>query len=540
MIFHIIREMSNLITIIMAQFNLPERNILSDGTPDYVQLILTSRVYDFIDETPVTRANSLSLRLGTNIYLKREDTTPVFSFKIRGAANMVANLTEEQKQRGIVACSAGNHAQGVAFAANRLGVALTIVMPVATPSIKFKNVKRLGSTVVLYGDGFDAAKEECNRLITEQGLTDIPPFDHPYTIAGQGTIAMELLRQVRQMDAVFLAIGGGGLIAGVAAYIKRIAPHVKIIGVETYDAPGMKVALENKRITPLLTVGSFADGTAVKTVGSETFRLCQKFIDEIVLVSTDEIAAAIKDTFEDTRTIVEPSGALSVAGAKRYVQLHGEIDHSDKTYVTVLSGANMNFDRLRFVAERAVLGEGKEVFMLIQIPDIPGSFVKLQLIIDPRSVTEFLYRYSEQGSSGSLSATIYTSFTVQDKDAERLEVTEKLRQVGFEAHDISDNEMAKTHGRYMVGGHANLPNEKLLSFLFPEKPGAITQFLAALKNQWNLTLFHYRNQGGDVGKVLVGLDVPDVDSDNLQEFLRDVKYEYHDVSDDFALKKVLK
>lgn len=528
-----------------SDYGLPSSALLEDGTPDYVKLILTSKVYDFLDETPLTNAVSLSLKLGAKVMLKREDETPVFSFKLRGAGNMVGNLTEEQKSKGIIACSAGNHAQGVAFSAKKLGINLTIVMPLATPEIKFKNVRRLGSNVVLYGDDFDAAKEECKRLELQDGLTNIPPFDHPYVIAGQGTIAMELLRQVSSsnLNAVFCAIGGGGLISGVAAYLKRIAPHVKIIGVETYDAAGMRKALEKGNIDPLESVGSFADGTAVKVVGSETFRLCSKYVDEVVLVNTDEICAAIKDVFEDTRAIVEPSGAMTVAGLKKYVKQHPEISHKDKTYVSVLSGANMNFDRLRFVSERAVLGGGKEVFMLVGIPDVPGSFNKLQNVIHPRSVTEFSYRYSMKNAKSGVktnNAYIYTSFSVNDREKEVKEIQEKLADLGFESFDISDNEIAKSHGRYLVGGNAELPNERLLSFEFPEKPGALTSFLAQLKNRWNLTLFHYRNHGQDIGKVLVGLDVPETDQDRLDSFLKEVKYKSRDVTDDFVLQKFLK
>ncbi|GMM37383.1 threonine ammonia-lyase [Saccharomycopsis crataegensis] len=525
---------------------LKESDKFPDGTPDYVKLILTSKVYDFMDETPLTHAVSLSSKLNTNVYLKREDMTPVFSFKLRGASNMIGNLSDEQKKKGIVACSAGNHAQGVAYSANKLGIESTIVMPLATPEIKFKNVRRLGSNVVLYGDDFDAAKSECKRLELQEGYTNIPPFDHPYVIAGQGTIAMELLRQISgsKINAVFCAIGGGGLIAGVAAYLKRIAPHIKVIGVETYDAPAMHGSLKNGEIKTLDKVGSFADGTAVKVVGTETFRVCSKYVDETVLVNTDEISAAIKDVFEDTRAIVEPSGAMTVAGIKKYISAHSEIDHSKNSYISVLSGANMNFDRLRFVAERAVLGEGREVFMLVAIPDVPGSFLKLQNVIHPRSVTEFSYRYSLKISQGgevkTNNAYIYTSFRVNSRELEVEEVINKLSALGFEAVDISDNEIAKNHGRYLVGGNADLPNERLLSFTFPEKPGALTTFLTHMKNQWNLTLFHYRNHGQDVGKVLVGLDVPPQDEEKLEKFLEDLKYDYQNVTDNYVLQKFLK
>ncbi|GME91592.1 unnamed protein product [Ambrosiozyma monospora] len=359
----------------LKQFpDLSKGDLLPNGRPDYVKMILTSRVYDVINESPITNAALLSQKTNSNVILKREDLLPVFSFKLRGAYNMIANLSESRKASGVIACSAGNHAQGVAYSAKKLGVSSTIVMPVATPSIKYQNVSRLGSKVVLYGDGFDAAKTECTRLSTENGLTNIPPFDHPLVIAGQGTIAMELLRQIKwnKLSAVFVAIGGGGLIAGIGSYLKRLAPHVKVIGVETIDADAMYQSIQKGERVELSHAGLFADGTAVKLVGEETFKACQDFgIDEIIRVNTDEISAAVKDVFEDTRSLMEPSGAMTVAGMKKYINDHPEIDHSEKTYVPVLSGANMNFDRLRFVSERAVLGEGKEVFLAVQIPDTP-------------------------------------------------------------------------------------------------------------------------------------------------------------------------
>lgn len=524
--------------------DLLKQDLLPNGEPDYVRLILTSRVYDVVEETPITHAISLSHKTGSNVYLKREDLLPVFSFKLRGAYNMIAKLDDTSKSKGVIACSAGNHAQGVAFSAKNLGIPATIVMPTATPSIKYQNVSRLGAQVVLYGDDFDSAKGECNRLAEENGLTNIPPFDHPYVIAGQGTIAMELLRQTNgeKLSAVFCAVGGGGLISGIGAYLKRIAPHVKIIGVETYDADALYQSLKAKKRVQLDTVGSFADGTAVKILGEETFRVSQDVVDEVVRVDTDEICAAIKDVFEDTRSIVEPSGAMTVAGMKRYIADHPELDHTKATYIPVLSGANMNFDRLRFVSERAVLGEGKEVFMLISIPDVPGSFQKLQNIIHPRVVTEFSYRYNQNQETGKSvqNAFIYTSFSVIDRKKEISQVMKELEKLGFSAIDISQNEMAKSHGRYLVGGSANLPNERLLNFEFPERPGALTKFLEHLKGSWNLTLFHYRNHGSDIGKVLVGLDVPHSEEEEFQKFLKDINYVYTDESDNLVYKKFLK
>ena len=519
----------------------------TDGTPDYVRLVLRSSVYDVISESPMSQGIGLSSRLNTNVQLKREDLLPVFSFKLRGAYNMIAKLDDSEKAQGVIACSAGNHAQGVAFAAKHLNIPATIVMPVSTPSIKYQNVSRLGSQVVLYGNDFDEAKTECAKLSKERGLTNIPPFDHPYVIAGQGTVAMEILRQVKnanKIGAVFVPVGGGGFIAGVGAYLKRIAPHIKIIGVETFDAATLHTSLQSNKRTALPQVGSFADGTSVRLIGEETFRVCQEVVDEVVLVNTDEICAAIKDIFEDTRSIVEPSGALSVAGMKKYINtLHPEIDHSKHTYVPILSGANMNFDRLRFVSERAVLGEGKEVFLLVTIPDIPGSFKKLQKVIHPRSVTEFSYRYNEhrhESTSDVPKACIYTSFSVVDREKEIKQVMQQLHALGFEAVDISDNEMAKSHGRYLVGGASKVPNEKIISFEFPERPGALTKFLSGLSESWNLTLFHYRNHGADIGKVLAGISVPPRENLTFQKFLEDLGYTYCDETDNMVYQKFLK
>ena len=524
--------------------DLRKQDLLEDGNPDYVRLILTSRVYDVIEESPLSHAVSLSHKTGSSVYLKREDLLPVFSFKLRGAYNMIAKLDDTSRGKGVIACSAGNHAQGVAFSAKHLGIPATIVMPVATPSIKYQNVSRLGAQVVLYGEDFDAAKGECSRLSEENGMTNIPPFDHPYVIAGQGTIAMELLRQTNgeKISAVFCAVGGGGLISGIGAYLKRIAPHVKIIGVETFDADALYQSLKAKERVQLSTVGSFADGTAVKILGEETFKVCSEVVDEVVKVDTDEICAAIKDIFEDTRSIVEPSGAMTVAGMKRYIEEHPELDHSKATYIPVLSGANMNFDRLRFVSERAVLGEGKEVFMLISIPDTPGSFQKLQSVIHPRTVTEFSYRYNSNQENGKeiQNASIYASFSVVDRKKEISQVIKELEDLGFSAIDISQNEMAKSHGRYLVGGSADLPNEKLYNFEFPEKPGALTKFLECVKGNWNLTLFHYRNHGSDVGQVLAGFDVPPQDTEKFQTFLEETGYTYQDESDNVVYKKLLK
>ena len=506
--------------------------------PDYLRLILTSRVYDIIKETPLTTATNLSEKVGANILLKREDLQPVFSFKIRGAYNKMAHLTEEERWRGVVAVSAGNHAQGVAYSARHLGIPATVVMPSGTPAIKHSNVSRLGSKVVLIGQNFDEAKLEGARIAEKYHLVNIPPYDDPYVIAGQGTIAMEILRQtnVTNLKAIFVCVGGGGLIAGIAAYVKRIVPHIKIIGVETYDADAMKRSLDaNKHIT-LKDVGLFADGTAVKIVGDETFRLCQSLVDEIVLVSTDELCAAIKDVFEDTRGIVEPSGALGVAGLKKYLARNPPSSPED-TYCATLSGANMNFDRLRFVAERAELGLGTEVFFTVSIPEKPGSFMKLNNIIAPRAVTEFSYRYSDPDT-----AQIYISFKVTDREIEVPSIIAALQAEGFDGEDVSDNEMAKSHARYLVGGRskAGSLNERLYRFEFPEQPGALVKFLTGVPTDWNISLFHYRNHGGDVASILSGLQVPESRLDQLQDFLDSLDYPYVDETNNTVYKKFMK
>lgn len=522
---------------------------LEDNTPDYIKLILTSRVYDVVDRagSPLTYAVNLSHRCNTNIHLKREDLLPVFLFKLRGAYNMVSNLHANPNTplAGVIACLAGNHAQGVAYSANRLNIPATIVMPTATPSIKYSNVLRLGSQVVLYGDDFDLAKQECDRLLASNGLTNIPPFNHPYVIAGQGTIALEITRQLQldNLDAVFVPVGGGGLIAGLAVYLKKIAPHVKIIGVETYDADALYQLLAHDESVTLPLVGAFADGTAVKVLGEETWRICRDHVDQVVRVTTDELCAAIKDIFEDTRLIVEPSGALLVAGLKRYVEdTRGQIDHRKKNYVPILSGANINFDRLRFVSERAVLGEGKEVSLVVSIPERAGEFARLQKIINPRAITEFLYRYNSEEP-----ANIYVSFNVSSKHTEMPAILSTMRdpQHGYEVVDILDNELAKTHGRYLVGGKpptdcSKVSHEKLFQFEFPEKPGALFNFLQALRSNWDITLFHYRNHGHDVGKVLCAFVLPpQTDPADFSAFLEGLGYKFQDVTDNVVYRKFL-
>ncbi|KAK9478224.1 tryptophan synthase beta subunit-like PLP-dependent enzyme [Lipomyces japonicus] len=517
--------------------SVPDSFLLQDGTPDYLRLILTARVYDVVKETPITVANKLSTSTGVTVLLKREDLQPVFSFKIRGAYNRIAQLPAEDRWKGVIACSAGNHAQGVAYSAKHLGIPATIVMPLATPEIKHANVSRMGSKVVLYGQDFDEAKAECARLAAQHGLTNVPPFDDPYVIAGQGTIGMEILRQidVQQLEAVFACVGGGGLISGIAVYLKRVAPHVKIIAVETYDADALyQSAKQNSRVT-LKEVGLFADGTAVKVVGEETFRLCQQYVDDIVRVGTDEICAAIKDVFEDTRAVVEPSGALAVAGLKKYVSLHPEASkNTGGGYCAILSGANMNFGRLRFVAERALLGEGKEVFMTITIPELPGSFRQLHDVIFPRAITEFSYRFS-----GGPNAYIYLSFTVDNRNVELPAILENLQNQGMKGVDISDNELAKAHARYLVGGRAKVENEHIYRFEFPERPGALKKFLDGLKIGWNITLFHYRNHGSDLGQILAAISITPNELPELENFLKDLGYPFVDETNNYVYRTFL-
>ncbi|RUO97031.1 tryptophan synthase beta subunit-like PLP-dependent enzyme [Jimgerdemannia flammicorona] len=494
--------------------------VKSVEVPDYLKLILSARVYEIMEKTPLQKALNLSTRLNTTILIKREDLTPVFSFKIRGAYNKLANLTKAEKEAGVIACSAGNHAQGVAMAAKHMNVKATIVMPLATPAIKWRNVRRLGAEVVLHGNDFEEAKIECARLTRLNGLTNIPPYDDPYVIAGQGTIGVEILQQwpLDEIRTIFACVGGGGLIAGIASYVKRICPQIKIVGVETVDADAMAKSLASGKREELKEVGLFADGAAVRLVGEEPFRIALELVDDMVLVTNDEICAAIKDIFEDTRSICEPAGALSVAGVRKYLELHPE-ECGKGAHVAILSGANMNFDRLRFVAERAELGEKTEAFCSVIIPERPGSFVKMISHIAPRAITEFSYRYSDPDR-----ALIYTSFKVTDLRVDVPEIVANLAKDGMEARDISDNEVAKSHARYLVGGKSHVLNERLFRFEFPERPGALQRFLLGLQIHWNVSLFHYRNHGDDMGKVLVGIQVPPQDYKAFDAFLKQLEY----------------
>jgi len=535
----------------------PKHLLLPDGTPNYLRMILTARVYDIIQPTPLTEAAQLSTRLGCKISLKREDLLPVFSFKCRGAYNCIAQLSPEEKAKGVVACSAGNHAQGVALACQKLGINATIVMPLNTPSIKFKNVKRLGSNVLLHGSDFDMAKAECSRLEHEKGWTNIPPYDDPFVIAGQATVAVEILRQIDNMedlDAIFVCVGGGGLLAGIATYIKSVAPpHVKVVGVETVDGDALSQSLNKGERVLLEEVGLFSDGTAVRVVGEECFRLLKDgLVDEMVLVNNDEICAAIKDIFEDTRSVPEPAGALAVAGMKRYIAKH-KLAGSGKRFVGTVSGANMNFDRLRFVAERAELGEGREALLSVVIPEKPGAFLELHSKILPRAVTEFSYRYSSPSK-----AFIYLSFSLSSSTAREEELKGIIDSINeslgkhnssssssssssptFQAIDISSNELAKSHARYLVGGRSHVPDERLFRFEFPERPGALLKFLRGLKSGWNISLFHYRFIGGDIAKILTGFQIPPEDNETFNAYLRDLDYRYVEETNNVVARSFL-
>ena len=486
---------------------------------EYLERILKARVYDVAIESPLEPAARLSRRLDNRVFFKREDLQPVFSFKLRGAYNRIAHLTDLEAARGVICASAGNHAQGVALAARRRGIRARIVMPRTTPDIKVHAVRDLGGEIDLVGDDYDAAYEHALGLARDEGLTFIHPFDDPLVIAGQGTIAMEILRQHDgPIDAIVAPIGGGGLIAGIACYVKALYPSIRIIGVEPEDAASMHGSLlAGERVT-LERVGIFADGVAVKRVGAETFRLAQQYVDEVVLVSTDETCAAIQDIFEDTRSIAEPAGALAVAGLKKWVAREGL---RGRTFVTLNSGANMNFDRLRHVAERADLGQQREALVAVEIPEQPGSFLRFCRTVGTRSVTEFNYRYQD-GSR----AQIFVGLAL-GRAAEKEQVLGAIAAAGFRAVDMSDNEMAKLHVRYMVGGPAHgLEHERLFRFEFPERPGALLRFLTAIGTAWNISLFHYRNHGSDYGRVLAGIQVPPASEPEFLGHLRELGFNF--------------
>jgi threonine dehydratase len=486
----------------------------------YLEKILKARVYDVAIETPLDTMPGLSKRLANPVLLKREDLQPVFSFKLRGAYNKIVHLSEEQRAKGVIAASAGNHAQGVALAARRLGIQSVIVMPRTTPGIKVESVRALGAKAVLHGDTYDEAYERAVALAEEKGMVFIHPYDDPEVIAGQGTVAMEILRQHEApLHAIFVPVGGGGLIAGVSSFVKALYPGIKIIGVEPDDAPTLQRALQRNKRVVLEQVGIFADGVAVRQIGKEPFRVARQCVDEVILVSTDEICAAIKDIFDDTRSIAEPAGALGVAGLKRYVEREGI---SGQGLVAIDSGANMNFDRLRHVAERAELGERNEAILAVTIPERPGSFRAFCQAIGSRSITEFNYRYADAGA-----AHVFSGIQLRGGEQERQEIVARLRDDGYPIIDLTDNEVAKLHIRHMVGGRAaGVEHEVVYRFEFPERPGALLKFLTSMGQRWNISLFHYRNHGAAYGRVLVGMQVPPVDRRRLEGFLKELGYPF--------------
>lgn len=500
---------------------------------EYVRKILSARVYDVAIETPIHEARQLSHRLGNRILLKREDLQEVFSFKLRGAYNKVAQLSPEQLARGVICASAGNHAQGLALAAAKLGIKATIVMPRTTPLIKVDAVRSRGARVVLHGDTYDEASAHAKQLVEEKQLTYVPPYDDADVIAGQGTVGMEILRQWRgPLDAVFVPVGGGGLCAGVAAYIKYLRPEIKVFAVEPEDAACLKAALEADQRVVLPHVGLFADGTAVAQIGEEPFRVLRETIDGVITANTDEICAAIKDIFEDTRSIAEPSGALALAGLKKYVEQN---DAREETLLAIESGANINFDRLRYISERTEIGEQREAILTATIPEQPGSFKSFCGAIGKRSITEFNYRMADQRS-----AQIFVGVQVAPGGDDRAGLIADLTTKGYAAIDLTDNEMAKLHIRHMVGGHAAAAvNEVLYRFEFPERPGALLNFLTRLGARWNISMFHYRNHGAAYGRVLVGLQVPAEQRNALRDCLDAVGYPWAEETDNPAYRLFL-
>lgn len=498
--------------------------------PEYLRRILSARVYDVAIESPLDHAPMLSEDLGNTVLLKREDRQPVFSFKLRGAYNKMVRLSREQLDRGVICASAGNHAQGVALSARHLGCEATIVMPRTTPAVKIRAVESLGATIVLHGDSYSDAATRAEQLRADQGLTYVHPFDDPDVIAGQGTVAMEILRQHQgPLDAVFVPVGGGGLIAGVAAYVKAVRPEVAVIGVQSVDSDAMQQSVAAGRRVVLDEVGLFCDGTAVKSVGEETFRLVEELVDGFVVVDNDEVSAAIKNVFDDTRSVLEPAGALSVAGLKRYVANTGA---RDETFVAVTSGANMNFDGLRVVAERA---EEREALFAVTIPEVRGSFRRFSELIGERSVTEFNYRISDRAD-----AHVFVGLSIRDR-SESPELVAEFVAAGLTAIDLTHDELAKEHVRHMVGGRSELADdERLYRFLFPERPGALMRFLSAMRTDWNISLFHYRSQGSDHGRVLVGLQVPRGDESTFERFLDTLAYPYTDETDNPSYRLFLR
>ncbi len=494
----------------------------------YLKRILDARIYDLAEESPLDEAPLISRRLNNQIWLKREDLQPVFSFKIRGAYNKLRLLTDEQRKRGVIAASAGNHAQGLAMAARHLKIKATIVMPTTTAQIKADAVQRFGAKVVLKGDTYDEAAEHAQKILLQKKLIYIPPYDDADVIAGQGTVAMEVLRQhPQQLDAIFIPVGGGGLCAGMAAYIKSVRPEIKVIAVEAEESACLKAAMDAGRRITLSQVGIFADGVAVAKIGKENWRLLKNTVDAVVTVSTDEICAGIKDIFEDTRSIAEPAGALALAGLKKYCI---EQDWSQKSLIAIVSGANTNFDRLRYISERTEIGEKREAIFAVNIPEKPGSYKRFCGLLGKRAITEFNYRYANNSK-----ALIFVGLKMQAQSQDRAQIVSKLERHGYEVIDMTDNEMAKMHIRHMVGGHApNMDNEVLYRFEFPERPGAILAFLTRLAGNWNISLFHYRNHGSAFGRVLVGMQIPKEERSSFESLLRELNYNFWNESDNPA------
>lgn len=502
---------------------------------NYVKKILQARVYDVAQETPLSEAKFLSKRLNNQIWIKREDLQPVYSFKLRGAYNKMAQLTEAEKAKGVIAASAGNHAQGLAMAAKEMGVKAIIVMPRITPDIKVQAVRARGARVILKGDAFDESLAHALELIEEHGYTYVPPYDDPDVIAGQGTIGMEILRQHPDpIHAIFVPVGGGGLIAGIAAYVKYLRPEIKIIGVEAEDAACLKAALEHNERVVLDQVGIFAEGVAVAQIGAEPFKICQKYVDEVITITTDEMCAAVKDIFEDTRAVAEASGALSLAGLKKYVEQN---QITDTNLICINSGANTNFERLQHIAERTELGEKREAILAVGIPEKPGSFKEFCKIIGRRRmVTEFNYRYANPEN-----AQIYVGFQVKPGSEDRQELIQCLKEAGYPVVDLTDNELAKLHIRHLGGGRTlSDHNEEIYRFEFPERPGALLNFLNHLGQDWNISLFHYRNHGAAYGRVLVGMQVPEGDQEKVDIFLEKIGYRYWHESDNPAYQLFLR
>ncbi len=500
---------------------------------NYLKRILDARIYDLAIETPLDSVPLISSRIGNTVLLKREDLQPVFSFKLRGAYNKLLRLSDEQKSAGVIAASAGNHAQGLALAAKHLGIKAIIVMPKTTPAIKVDAVRRRGAKVVLVGDAYDDAAAHANELVKEKGMTYIHPFDDSDVIAGQGTVAMEILRQHSgHIDVIFIPVGGGGLCAGMAAYIKMVRPEIKVIAVESEDSACLKLAMDKQRRAVLPHVGIFADGVAVAQIGKEPYRLMKELIDGVITANTDQMCAAIKDIFEDTRSIAEPAGALSLAGLKKYAAEH---NLQGQTLVAIDSGANTNFDRLRYISERTEIGEKREAIFAVTIPEKAGSYKKFCKVIGKRAITEFNYRYSD-----SSDAHIFVGMQISPDGNDRGDIVEALDKAGYPVDDMTDNDVAKNHIRHMVGGHSTgVDNEIVYRFEFPERPGALLEFLTKLAGRWNISMFHYRNHGSAFGRVLIGLQVPKGERKDLEKLLDELQYKYWEETDNKAYQSFL-